>query len=248
MVLRFFKHAVAASMSLSAASIFAAPSVASAQSVPNFVGAKPVPATELERANEDAAKRKAEREFNRLAIEAETNRRDAANAEAEQAAAREKARQALLADQLRGEEANRKAERDAEAVKPKPPPIPVPSAETNAQTAPPIVLPPSSTPVPQPRQAPTDAQQKDAARYLARGLALLTQGDIVQARGFFERAADLGTAEAALVLAQTYDGRTLKKWRVVGLVENKERAVFWYFKAQMLGSKEAGDALRALSP
>jgi hypothetical protein len=253
MVPRLFSHAIAASVCMYAASVFASPSVVSAQSVPNFVGAKPAPASELERANEDDARRKAEREFNRLAMEAEAERRAVSKLEGEKAIAREQARQALLEEQRRTEDAKRKLEREAEASRSEPPPAALarpaepaaPSVETNAQQAPPIAPPPS---IPPSRQAMTDAQQQDAARYVARGIALLKQGDIVQARGFFERAADLGAPEAALILAQTFDGRVLKKWRAVGIAENKERAVFWYFKAQMLGSKEAGDALKALSP
>lgn len=252
MVPHYINHAIAKFIGPFAGLILVTSGIASAQSVPNFVGARPAPASDLERSNESDAKRKAEREFNRLAIEAETNQRAAANAEAEKATMRDHAEQVRLGEERRAEDARRTAERDAAAAKSMPAGA-APSAETNAQPLPPTAVPPDapppvSTPAPQPRQATSDAKQQDAARYVSRGIALLKQGDIVQARGFFERAADLGSAEAALILAQTYDGRTLKTWRVVGLVENKERAVFWYFKAQMLGSKEAGDALKSLSP
>lgn len=204
-----------------------------AQSVggaPTIVGAGPAATSDRERAADADAKLKAARALKQLAIDAETK-----------PGARESS--LLFKSDIS------KSEQDRTAV----------DSERASQTKPPLVAPlvaaaptlgatPIQVPLPQavPRFSPEQSQ--DASRYTARGSTLLLQGDIVQARNFLERAADLGSPAAALTLAQTFDDRAFKKWRIVGLVANKERAVYWYMKAQMLGSKEASEALASLSP
>ena len=191
--------------------------------VPNVVGAKPAVTTDQDRAAETDAKMRAERALKQLAIDAE--------------------KKPAAADRvlLFRSESNNPAPPGTTSV--------APAVPLEAQTAP-LSVPaiPVQVPLPQATQRFSPEQLQDASRFTARGTTLLTQGDIIQARGFLERAADLGSPAAALTLAQTFDDRAFKKWRIVGLVANKERAVFWYMKAQMLGSREASDALASLSP
>jgi hypothetical protein len=81
---------------------------------------------------------------------------------------------------------------------------------------------------------------------LARADRLLEKGDIVGARMVYQRAAELGSGEAALALGATYDPNRLWSLGVLGLVGNKERARQWYLRASQLGNAEAKGRLAAL--
>jgi uncharacterized glyoxalase superfamily protein PhnB len=85
---------------------------------------------------------------------------------------------------------------------------------------------------------------EDGARYLARGRALLTTGDITSARLFLERASNAGLADAAMALAETYDPATVARLSAVGLVGDREQAKAWYRRAQVLGSSAAAERLK----
>jgi hypothetical protein len=87
---------------------------------------------------------------------------------------------------------------------------------------------------------------EDGARYLARGRALLTSGDVASARLFLERASNAGLAEAAMELAETYDPATVARLSAVGLVGDREQAKAWYMRAQTLGSFEATERLKSI--
>ena len=75
---------------------------------------------------------------------------------------------------------------------------------------------------------------------------LLARGDIVSARGLYERAAEMGSAPAALALGSTFDPNRLWSLGVFGMVGNKDRARQWYTRADQLGHAEAKSRLRAL--
>jgi hypothetical protein len=81
---------------------------------------------------------------------------------------------------------------------------------------------------------------------LAQGSRLIERGEIVAARSVYQRAADMGSAEAALALASTYDPNRLWSLGAVGMVGNKERAKHWYTRANDLGHPEATARLRLL--
>jgi hypothetical protein len=74
----------------------------------------------------------------------------------------------------------------------------------------------------------------------------LGRGDVAAARAIYERAAALGSAQAALVLGSTYDPGRLWSLGVFGMVGNKERARHWYQRADELGHPEAKERLKAL--
>jgi hypothetical protein len=81
---------------------------------------------------------------------------------------------------------------------------------------------------------------------LDRSNQLLSKGDVVAARALYERAAEMGSAVAALSLGSTYDPNRLWSLGVFGMVGNKERARHWYRRADQLGHPEANERLRSL--
>jgi hypothetical protein len=81
---------------------------------------------------------------------------------------------------------------------------------------------------------------------LQRGDRLLGRGDVAAARAVYERAAALGSAQAALVLGSTYDPGRLWSLGVFGMVGSKERARHWYQRADQLGHPDAKDRLKSL--
>jgi hypothetical protein len=84
-----------------------------------------------------------------------------------------------------------------------------------------------------------------AKELLERGNRLLEKGDIVAARVEYQRAAEMGSGEAAFMLGSTYDPRLLWSRGVVGMVGNRERARQWYSRARELGYPEAKNRLTA---
>jgi TPR repeat protein len=99
-------------------------------------------------------------------------------------------------------------------------------------------------PPPQPAGASLD---EDAIKDLVRtGDRLLGRGDVAAARALYERAAVMGSAQAALSLGATYDPRRLLSLGVFGMVGNKDRARAWYQRADELGHPEAKARIAAL--
>lgn len=85
-------------------------------------------------------------------------------------------------------------------------------------------------------------------RYYERGMAMIKQGSIAEARNFLERAADGNSPDAAMELARTYDPEELRKAgsAIFGIVPDAARAKFWYQRAEKLGATDAAVRLRAL--
>jgi TPR repeat protein len=103
-----------------------------------------------------------------------------------------------------------------------------------------------AAPVAAPIAAPT-ARKIDAgelAALLNRAKGLLTAGDIPPARLLLERAADAQQADAALLLAQTYDPDVLGTQDIRNITPEPATARTWYQRAAQLGS---ADAQRRLS-
>lgn len=79
-----------------------------------------------------------------------------------------------------------------------------------------------------------------------RGEQMLAAGDIAAARGFFERAASAGDAEAAYGLGKSFDPAYLWQIGVRGLSGNRAMAISWYRKAKDAGSTAAAMRLERL--
>jgi len=99
------------------------------------------------------------------------------------------------------------------------------------------VAPPAPPPV-QARPAVTLAPD-EVEQLMRRGRYLLGAGDIASARLILTRLANGGEAEAALLLAGTYDAAELAKARFVGAVPDAAKARAWYERAAEQGSQEA---------
>jgi hypothetical protein len=99
---------------------------------------------------------------------------------------------------------------------------------------------------PPPSRLPAKIDEAAAKDALAQANRLLDKGDIVSARMIYQRAAELGSATAALALGATYDPNRLWSLGVLGLSGDRERARQWYVRASELGNPEAKARLTAL--
>ena len=79
----------------------------------------------------------------------------------------------------------------------------------------------------------------ELAALLKRAKSLLAIGDITSARLLLERAADAQEAEAALMLAGTYDPQVLGSQDLRSVTPDPAAARVWYQKASQLGSADA---------
>ena len=103
------------------------------------------------------------------------------------------------------------------------------------------VAPAVREPVPVTREA-APARRIDPdelAALLKRAKSLLAIGDITSARLLLERAADAQEAEAALMLAGTYDPQVLGSQDLRSVTPDPAAARVWYQKAAQLGSADA---------
>jgi hypothetical protein len=101
-----------------------------------------------------------------------------------------------------------------------------------------------SSPAP-PRQ-PSAEELALAERLVAQGERYFTLGDIASARLLFRRAANWGSALAALRLATTYDPAELLRLQVQGVHPDRAEARKWYERARELGAPEAQERLSRL--
>jgi TPR repeat protein len=81
---------------------------------------------------------------------------------------------------------------------------------------------------------------------LKKGEEQWAQGLVAPARLLFERAADLGLAQAAMALGATYDAAELNKPNLRGISADDTQAKRWYERARQLGASEAEVRLRRL--
>jgi hypothetical protein len=89
--------------------------------------------------------------------------------------------------------------------------------------------------------------QEEIGRLIKRSQQLLAAGDIAPARLLLQRAANGGSADAALILGGTYDPQVLREIGVLGFASNPAMAREWYQKALELGASEASRRLDRLA-
>jgi len=126
-------------------------------------------------------------------------------------------------------------------------PAPSSPAATAPATAspfpPPLAAAPAAAPQPQARRMDPD----ELASLMQRARGFLATGDFMSARLLLERAADDGQeADAALLLAQTYDPDVLGTSDVRNITPEPAKARAWYQKAAQLGSADAQRRLAQL--
>jgi hypothetical protein len=122
-------------------------------------------------------------------------------------------------------------------------------AEPNA-AQPQIETPPA--PAPQPAAAPSDSatlslDNDEIAMLVKRGKDLLTAGDLASARLLLRRAAEAGSAEAALALGATFDPQVIARLGAIGAAPDITQARKWYQKAAERGSQAAARQLEQLA-
>lgn len=94
--------------------------------------------------------------------------------------------------------------------------------------------------------APESTGNPEAVRLIARASQLLLEGNVGAARIVLDRAAELGSAQAAFALAETYDPFSLSAWGTLGTQGDAAKARELYAKALAGGVEEAKDRLNAL--
>ncbi len=95
-------------------------------------------------------------------------------------------------------------------------------------------------------EAPSRLSDEQLAAMLGRGDELLSNGDIVTARLFYERGAEGGDGRAALRLGETYDAAFLTQAGLTAVPGDQTAAARWYRSAQALGVAEAKILLKGI--
>lgn len=112
-----------------------------------------------------------------------------------------------------------------ETSKPPDVPKPLPAASAAAEPKPPA----------------TDMQEV----LLKRGDQMLGLGQVEEARMFYERAAKLGSAEAAQKSGDTYDSAFIAEHNLMGLQPDADKAAEWYRKAKAMRLPAEGPRMSA---
>jgi type II secretory pathway predicted ATPase ExeA len=84
------------------------------------------------------------------------------------------------------------------------------------------------------------------ATLLKRGEQFVALGDLGAARLLFQRAAEAGSARAALAMGRTYDPEYLAIGMAQGEKPDPARAMEWYRKAAALGDAQAADLMKSI--
>ena len=77
---------------------------------------------------------------------------------------------------------------------------------------------------------------------------MLSLGDLSAARLLYQRATELGSAEAATAMGRTYDPAYLTAIKATGIKPDRAAAAAWYKKGAALGDSEATARLSNLGP
>jgi hypothetical protein len=128
-------------------------------------------------------------------------------------------------------------------------------AEANAAPSPaeamPVAVPPPVAPPPSSDAAVTQIvslplDSDEIAMLLRRGKDAFSTGDLASARLLLRRAAEAGSAEAALALGATFDPVVLRRLGAIGAAPDAAQARQWYQRAVALGSPTASQPLATL--
>ena len=122
----------------------------------------------------------------------------------------------------------------------------VEATRPEVQVARPEIATPKPPAVPEPRPT-VSLTRNEVAALLRRGQDLIAAGDIASARLVLTHVAEAGDANAAFILAGTYDPAVLATRRVVGVQADPAKARAWYARAAEQGSSEARRRLDQLS-
>jgi len=126
------------------------------------------------------------------------------------------------------------------------PPPPAVAAPAPVAAPPMAALSPPAAPAPVAPPAVRRMDPDELASLMQRAKGFLATGDLMSARLLLERAADAQEADAALMLAQTYDPDVLGTSDVRNIIPEPAKARAWYQKAAQLGSADAQRRLAQL--
>jgi cytoskeletal protein RodZ len=84
------------------------------------------------------------------------------------------------------------------------------------------------------------------ADLIAHGLKMVDVGYLAGARAYFERAAEAGSGDAALLLSATFDPEFIQKIGAQGIKPDPQQARNWYERAKELGVEDPETKLKAL--
>jgi hypothetical protein len=101
----------------------------------------------------------------------------------------------------------------------------------------PALPPPAAKAAPGAATLPADRER--AARLMQKGDEELAEGRVGAARQLYERAADMGLAQAAMALAATFDAAELTGPNLRNVQPDAEQARRWYERARALGANDA---------
>jgi hypothetical protein len=90
------------------------------------------------------------------------------------------------------------------------------------------------------------AARATALKFLKRGDEELSEGRVAPARLLYERAAEMGLAQAAMALASTFDATELAKPHLRHIPSEPVEAKRWYERAKVLGAADASARLQRL--
>jgi TPR repeat protein len=93
----------------------------------------------------------------------------------------------------------------------------------------------------------TPLSADEIAARVSRSSDFLKNGDFAAARLLLRRAAESGSANAALMLGKTFDPLYLNELGAVGIQPDIEQCRLWYEKAAELGSAAAAQRLANLA-
>jgi len=122
--------------------------------------------------------------------------------------------------------------------------VKIPGTEDRTKALP--VAPPPRPEVAAPKTAIGPEERERALRFLKRGDEELEDGRVAPARLLYERAAEMGLAQAAMALAATYDAAELAKLKLRNVQPDAREARRWYERALALGAGDAGERLQRL--
>ena len=121
-----------------------------------------------------------------------------------------------------------------------------PSQVTSVQTGAAPISGPQLTPA-QVGGTATHLDAEEIATLVNRGTDYIKSGDLASARLLLRRAAEAGSASAALMLGTTYDPLSIQQLGAIGVVPDVAQARQWYEKAAALGSEAASQRLAKLA-
>ena len=126
---------------------------------------------------------------------------------------------------------------------------PLPAASVNAIAVTPVpaqtIAPPPAQSAPHNRPAPR-LDSAELEMLVKRGNEFIANGDLATARLLLRRAAEAGSAEAALALGATFDPVVMHRLGAIGTTPDIAQARQWYQRAAELGSNAALQRLAGL--